>query len=170
MRTFTRTLIAIFASFAFVAPALAQSAKYATPTPAFPYVAGKDVAAAVEKLKRAKKDGQVFDLELFKGMEPYIGLVQYNTGTYLAQLHEKDAELFYVLEGAGTAVMGGKLVNEKPGQGEGNFTGTDVAGGKEIKVAKGDILVAPPATVHWFKDIKEPLMMIAFHTVPRDTK
>ena len=165
-----RALIAIFALFGFVTPALAQSANYAPPTKTFPYTSGKDLAEAVAKLKREKKEGQVFSLELFKGLEPYTALVQYNTGQFTAQLHEKDAEFFYVLEGSGTAVMGGKLVNEKRGDGEGNFNGTDVTGGTEIQITKGDILIAPPKTVHWFKTIKEPLMMIAFHTVPKDTK
>ena len=168
MRTFFTTLTAL-ATLAPL-PVLAQSATYAAPTPEFPYAAAKDIAAAVAKLKREKKEGQVFALELFKQLEPYTALVQYNTGQFTAQPHEKDSEFFYVLEGSGTAVMGGKLVNEKKGDGDGNFNGTDVTGGKEIQVSKGDILIAPPKTVHWFKTIKEPLMMIAFHTVPKETK
>ncbi len=50
-----------------------------------------------------------------------------------AAVHEKEAELFYVIDGSATLITGGKLVNEKRTNAE-NLTGTAIEG---WKVASG---------------------------------
>ena len=54
-----------------------------------------------------------------------------------AAVHTTEAELFYVVEGAGTLVTGGKLVDEKRSNAE-NASGTGITGGQSRAVAKGD--------------------------------
>ena len=45
---------------------------------------GGDAPAKAPRAPREKKEGQVFALELFKQLEPYTALVQYNTGQFTA--------------------------------------------------------------------------------------
>ena len=45
-----------------------------------------------------------------------------------ASVHEKEAELFYVIDGSGTLVTGGKLVGETRTNAD-NLAGTAIEGG-----------------------------------------
>jgi mannose-6-phosphate isomerase-like protein (cupin superfamily) len=64
-----------------------------------------------------------------------------------AAVHEKDAELFVVLQGTGDIITGGKLVNEKRVN-PANLTGSDIADGQTHHVVKGDVLIVPNNTPH----------------------
>src|SRR5207249_6915489 len=52
-----------------------------------------------------------------------------------AAVHEKEAELFYVIEGAGTIVTGGKLVEEKRTN-DTNLSGTSIQGGTSKQIGR----------------------------------
>jgi quercetin dioxygenase-like cupin family protein len=45
-------------------------------------------------------------------------------------------------------MVGGKQT--RPGE----WIGTDIEGGEEHHLKKGDVIVVPPNTPHWFKDVK----------------
>ena len=82
-----------------------------------------------------------------------------------AAVHEKEAEMFYVIDGSGTLTTGGKLANEKPTNAE-NLTGTAIEGGKSQAVAKGDFVIVPENTPHWFSAIDGTIVLMSLH-VPR---
>ena len=71
-----------------------------------------------------------------------------------AIIHPFSTEIYYIVEGAGTLVTGGAL--EMP---LAPSTDPDVVRSKAIrdgttkKVAKGDVIVVPPGTPHWFSAI-----------------
>ena len=70
-------------------------------------------------------------------LAPYnINLEIRNMGQ-TASVHETEAEMFYVIEGAGTLVTGGKLVEERRTNAE-NLTGSSIEGGISRRVSKGD--------------------------------
>ena len=73
--------------------------------------------------------------------------------------------MFYVIDGSGTLMTGGKLVNEKRTN-DANLTGTAIEGGKSQPVGKGDFFIVPEKTPHWFSEIKGTLILMSFH-VPR---
>ena len=73
--------------------------------------------------------------------------------------------MFYVIDGSGTLVTGGKLVNESANQRR-NLTGTAIANGKSQAVAKGDFVIVPENTPHWFNKINGTLVLMSLH-VPR---
>src|SRR5262245_29609065 len=50
-----------------------------------------------------------------------------------AAVHEKEAELFYVINGGGTIVLGGKLTKESRTNAE-NLTGSGIDGGNSKKI------------------------------------
>ena len=73
--------------------------------------------------------------------------------------------MFYVIEGSATLVTGGKLVNEKRTNAA-NLTGTAIEGGSARPVAKGDFVIVPENTPHWFSPINGTIVLMSFH-VPR---
>jgi quercetin dioxygenase-like cupin family protein len=68
------------------------------------------------------------------------------------EVHDKEMDVIYVIDGTATFVTGGKIVgakNSRPGQ----WLGTDVTGGTPQKLVKGDVVVVPAGTPHWFKEV-----------------
>jgi mannose-6-phosphate isomerase-like protein (cupin superfamily) len=68
------------------------------------------------------------------------------------ELHEKETDVFYVVEGEATFVTGGKMIGGKvtsPGQ----HLGTDIEGGVVHHLTKGDVMVIPAGIPHWFKEV-----------------
>ncbi len=70
----------------------------------------------------------------------------------LAEVHELDTDIIYVLDGTATIVTGGKSVEPKQ-TAPNEFRGTSVEGGETRQLKKGDVLVVPKGTPHWFKQV-----------------
>jgi mannose-6-phosphate isomerase-like protein (cupin superfamily) len=77
-----------------------------------------------------------------------------------AEIHEKEIDVFYVIDGGSTMVTGGKLMGAKT-RAPGQVVGTGVEGGKTYHVTKGDVMVIPAGTPHWHKEVKG----ITYYTV-----
>ena len=81
-----------------------------------------------------------------------------------ASIHDKEAELFYVVDGGGTVVLGGRLTNgTKNGD---NSTGSGIEGGDAKKISKGDFIFVPQGQPHWFSAIDGELTLMSLH-LPR---
>ena len=68
------------------------------------------------------------------------------------ELHDKETDVFYIVDGDATFVTGGKMVGGKltsPGQ----WVGTDIQGGQARRLTKGDVIVIPAGIPHWFKEV-----------------
>jgi mannose-6-phosphate isomerase-like protein (cupin superfamily) len=81
-----------------------------------------------------------------------------------AAVHEKEAELFYVIDGSGTMVTGGKLVN--PTRNGDNLTATTSEGGTAKQMSKGDFLLVQEGVPHWFSKIDGEMTLMTLH-LPR---
>ena len=68
------------------------------------------------------------------------------------EVHDKETDIFYVVEGEATVVTGGTMVGGRQ-TAAGQHRGTDVTGGETRKLQKGDVMVIPAGTPHWFKDV-----------------
>lgn len=75
------------------------------------------------------------------------------TGPGVAEVHEHDTDIFYVLEGQATFVTGGQVVEPKA-SGPAEVRGKEITGGTPRNLVKGDIIVVPSGVAHWFKDVK----------------
>ena len=64
--------------------------------------------------------------------------------------HPGNTELHYIIEGSGTVVTGGTIV--RPPQGS-NALAT-IEGGVTKHVTKGDVVIVPENSAHWYKDIE----------------
>jgi mannose-6-phosphate isomerase-like protein (cupin superfamily) len=78
-----------------------------------------------------------------------------------ASLHEAQAELFYVIEGAATLLTGGTLVaSTRTGT---NLAGTGIEGGTRQAFSKGDFMIVPSGLPHQFVDIQAPVLLMAIY-------
>ena len=115
--------------------------------PTTQYMSEKDIMALVDKAKADRKGDAPLVPEQILLLAPYKAQLEYRPLKAPAALHEKDAELFVVLQGTGDIIVGGKLVNEKRVNAA-NLTGSDIADGQTHHVTKGDMLIVPNNTPH----------------------
>jgi mannose-6-phosphate isomerase-like protein (cupin superfamily) len=73
----------------------------------------------------------------------------------IPEVHLKDTDVFYVLEGSATLVTGGTVVDGHPIATD-EIRGKVITGGKIYKLNKGDVIIIPKNTPHWFKEVREP--------------
>jgi glc operon protein GlcG len=74
----------------------------------------------------------------------------------MAEVHELDADIIYVLEGSATFVTGGTVEGPKTTVAN-EIRGSAIHGGETRRIGKGDVLIVPNGTPHWFKDVNGPL-------------
>ena len=70
----------------------------------------------------------------------------------LAEVHDLDTDLIYVIDGTATVVTGGKSVEAKTIEAN-EHRGTSIDGGETRQLKKGDVLIVPKGTPHWFKQV-----------------
>ncbi len=70
-----------------------------------------------------------------------------------AEIHGRDTDIFYILEGTATLVTGGKTVDPKTTAPD-EIRGPSLEGGTTRAVAKGDIVIIPAGVPHWFKTVQ----------------
>jgi len=129
------------------------------------FASSADVTALIAKARAEHKEGQALVSERILQLAPYNANLEYRTSVGPAAVHEKEAEMFYVIEGSATMVTGGKLKEEKRTNAE-NLNGTGIEGGIAREVAKGDFIIVPEGTPHWFSAINGTVVLMTLH-VPR---
>ena len=115
------------------------------------YTSAAEITSLIAKAKGDRKDNAPIVTENILRLDPYTASLEYRGAVGPAAIHEKEAEFFYVIDGTATMVTGGKLTEEKR-NGE-NLTGTGIEGGTPRSIAKGDFIVVPENTAHWFSKI-----------------
>jgi mannose-6-phosphate isomerase-like protein (cupin superfamily) len=68
------------------------------------------------------------------------------------EVHDKETDVLYILDGDATLVFGGQMVGGKvtrPGQ----WLGSDITGGQTRHIVKGEVFVIPAGVPHWFKEV-----------------
>jgi glc operon protein GlcG len=73
------------------------------------------------------------------------------------EIHEKDTDIIYVLEGTTTLVTGGSIVGGTATAPD-EIRGSNVTGGETRVLTKGDFIVVPNGTPHWFKEVSGPVL------------
>jgi mannose-6-phosphate isomerase-like protein (cupin superfamily) len=121
------------------------------------FASSVDVAALIAKAKSTRTDQAIIAQPILQ-FAPYAATLEYRASVGPAAVHERDAEMFYVIDGSATLVTGGKLVGEKSSGS--NRSGTAIEGGDLRKVAKGDFIVVPEGTPHWFSAIDGSVVLM----------
>ena len=78
-------------------------------------------------------------------------------GPGMAEIHSRDTDIAYVLQGAATLVTGGTAVGVKL-IGPEEFRGSAIHGGETRQLSVGDVVVIPNGVPHWFKEVKAPFL------------
>jgi mannose-6-phosphate isomerase-like protein (cupin superfamily) len=68
------------------------------------------------------------------------------------EIHDKETDTFYVLDGNATLITGGTMVGGRttaPNQ----QRGKSITGGETHQLIKGDVIVIPAGIPHWFKEV-----------------
>lgn len=147
--------------------AASTSAQAPARLPTFPllekvFASSGDVSALISKAKRDHKPGQATVIEPLLRLAPYGANLEYRTAIGPAAIHVHEDEFFYVIDGSGTFVTGGKLVHPVQTNAE-NLRGDSITGGKAMSVAKGDFFVVPENTPHWFSAINGHITDMSLH-------
>jgi mannose-6-phosphate isomerase-like protein (cupin superfamily) len=140
---------------------------YAQQPAAKTFTGSTDVAAMIAKAKNERKPDQANFIQPLLQAAPYTVNLEYRVKGVDTNpnVHEQEAELFYVIEGGGTLPTGGKLRDEKRTNAT-NRTGTGIDGGTSRTIAKGDFFLVPENTPHGFTDTAGTLVVMSIH-IPR---
>jgi glc operon protein GlcG len=74
----------------------------------------------------------------------------------IAEVHTHDTDIIYMLQGSALLVTGGTVVEGKNIAAE-EIRGKEVTGGQSRRISKGDVIVIPHGTPHWFKEVNGPV-------------
>jgi glc operon protein GlcG len=74
----------------------------------------------------------------------------------VVEVHTRDTDIIYMLEGSATLVTGGTVIDGKNIEPE-EIRGKNVEGGKTHEITKGDVIVIPHGVPHWFREVKGPI-------------
>ena len=78
-------------------------------------------------------------------------------GPGLVEVHTRDTDIAYILQGSAALVTGGTAVGLKE-IGTEEFRGSAIQGGETRQLSPGDVVVIPNGTPHWFKEVKAPFL------------
>lgn len=154
---------ALMTGFVLVCLSTVFSAQAQAPTPKL-FASAADVTAMIANAKNTRKPDQPNMSQPILSLAPYNANLESRVGNLNANasVHEKEAEMFYVVDGTGTLVTGGKLREERRTNPE-NLSGTGIDGGTRRKVSKGDFIMVPEGVPHWFGEIDGTLLLMSIH-------
>jgi glc operon protein GlcG len=75
----------------------------------------------------------------------------------MAEVHTRDTDIVYVLDGSATLVTGGTVVGGATTAMD-EIRGRSLEGGETRRLVKGDVVVVPNGVPHWFKQVDGPLL------------
>jgi glc operon protein GlcG len=108
---------------------------------------------AKEKVTEAFAKGAI----LFKDSDKYMVHASRRETPGMPEVHSKDADIIYVLEGEATFITGGTVVEPKT-VAQDEIRGKEIRGGDTRVISKGDVIIVPAGTPHWFKEVKGPVL------------
>ena len=93
----------------------------------------------------------------------------------VAAVHFKVSEIYHIIDGAGTLVTGGTMVDAKTRPADAisvrledgpGSSGTSIQGGVTQKVKAGDVVVIPAGVPHWFSEIDGSITYVVVRVDP----
>jgi uncharacterized protein GlcG (DUF336 family) len=94
---------------------------------------------------------------LFNQGESYMVHASRREKPGMAEIHTRDADIVYVLDGTATLVTGGTAVDAKITEPD-ELRGSSVTGGEAHSLKKGDVIIVPAGVPHWFKEVSNPFL------------
>lgn len=94
---------------------------------------------------------------LFNQGQSYVVHASRREKPGMAEIHTKDADIVYVLDGTATLVTGGTAVNAKVTEPD-ELRGSEISGGETQELKRGDVIIVPAGVPHWFKEVSNPFL------------
>jgi mannose-6-phosphate isomerase-like protein (cupin superfamily) len=165
--TKTTLVVILLASSAIVA---AQESKPARP-PAMPAIdiTHADIKAFIDKLpKDAISDLPIRVVDVGGHRVGVYGVFRPKTAKQDAVLHEVvNSEIYYMLEGAGTLVTGGTMVDERPQPPPSTLVrASRIDKGVSRRVVPGDMIIIPGRTPHWWSALETDIRYLIIRPDP----
>ena len=106
-------------------------------------------AQSLDDLQQSlKPDNKVSELIDSEGMQLRVAVQhEKNRAGAAAELHDASDDVYYVLDGTATLVLGGKLDAPKETD-PGEWRSPKIIDGKTFEIKKGDLIVVPRGTPH----------------------
>jgi mannose-6-phosphate isomerase-like protein (cupin superfamily) len=111
------------------------------------YVSSAQLHQLTEKLTSNSKAKGGFASETLSKYGNHLMMLAHRETTGSSELHDRDADIFVVIEGEATLVTGGKLVNSHTAE-PGEERGTDIDGGQSQNLGPGDVIHIHAKTPH----------------------
>ena len=93
------------------------------------------------------------EINLIERTPEHAAILLRRTLPGLAEVHEHQADAWYVIDGGCDFVTGGTLTDGAQ-ESAGEIRGASIAGGDEHHIAKGDFISVPAGVPHWVKKIE----------------
>jgi glc operon protein GlcG len=104
-----------------------------------------------EQVAEAFRKGAV----LFDGSE-YMVHTSRREKPGMAEVHTRDTDIIYVQSGTATLVTGGEVVDGRSTAPD-EIRGASIRGGETHTIGRGDVIIVPAGTPHWFKEVNGPV-------------
>jgi uncharacterized RmlC-like cupin family protein len=149
---------------------LTQSVAAQAPLPAVD-VTSSDIQAFIKKLpKESISDLPIRVADVGGYKVGTFGVFRPKTAKQEAVLHEtKMTEVYYMLEGAGTLVTGGTLVDPRRTEGNTTVRASRIEGGVSRRIAKGDLVIIPGWVPHWWSSLEGDISYLIIRPDPEGT-
>jgi mannose-6-phosphate isomerase-like protein (cupin superfamily) len=82
----------------------------------------------------------------------YMIQCSHRNGPGVVEIHKKETDIIYVIDGTATFVTGGTATGLSATEGD-QPRGKDITGGQVHNLVKGDIIAVPAGQPHWFKEV-----------------
>ena len=172
-------LLAFLFAFSAAVPNVAAPQQAASPANSLPatYVSAADIqanlTAAPNSATNPLPNIRVVDAG---GYNVAVGVIhRQQTPPGVAAVHFKVTEIYHVMDGAGTLVTGGAMVNAKTRPPESTAvkledgpgaSGTAIQGGVSRRIKAGDVVVIPAGVPHWFSEIEGSITYVVVRVDP----
>jgi mannose-6-phosphate isomerase-like protein (cupin superfamily) len=109
--------------------------------------------------RKLRPDNKAEDLIGGEGMQLRVAIQhEQDHAAPSGELHDASDDVYYVLEGAATLTLGGKL--EAPREVEPGEWRGKINGGKNVEIKKGDLVIVPRGTPHERNTVGKDFSMI----------
>jgi mannose-6-phosphate isomerase-like protein (cupin superfamily) len=139
-------------------------------------VSTEEVQATVERTAGRTVSDQAIRMVDIGSYNVGVGVVHRSAGGPQGAIeHSKITEVYHVIEGAGTLVTGGTILEPRPSAPESQVVrvlngpstgGTSIEGGVSRRIKAGDVVIIPPNTPHWFSAIEGKIVYLVVRMDP----
>src|SRR3954454_13993047 len=80
------------------------------------------------------------------------------------EVHTRETDIFYVVDGDATIITGGTMIGGKETQ-PNQLRGTSIEGGATSPLKKGDSITIPAGVPHWFKEVPQSIQYFTVKSI-----